>query len=78
MMVDFLQKKCKSYQDPNTSHFLHSLSTAPVITWKNVRIATPKAQDPDELTKHQTIPAGPPGDDFATWSLWYSAATLVI
>ena len=61
--VDFLQKKCKGYQDPSTSHFIHSLSTAPVVTWKNVRIATPKAQDPDELTKHQTIPADPPGDD---------------
>ena len=57
--VDFL-KKCKSYQGPNTSLLIHSLSTAPVITWKNIRIATPKAQDPDELTKHQTIPADPP------------------
>lgn len=60
--IDFL-KKCKSYQGPNINHFISSLSTSPVITWKNVRIATPKAQDPDELTKHQTIPADPPGDD---------------
>ena len=33
------------------------------VTWKNVRVAVPKAQDPDELTTHQTIPAEAPDQD---------------
>jgi len=62
-LVAFL-KKLKGYCEPASTYgFVHILPTTPVITWKNVRVAVPKAQDPDELTTHQTIPAEAPNQD---------------
>lgn len=36
------------------------LSATHALVWDRIRIAVPTAQDPDRLTKYQTIPAEPP------------------
>ena len=39
---------------------VHLLSTTHALVWDRIRVAVPTVQDPDRLTKHQTIPAEPP------------------
>ncbi len=39
---------------------VHLLSTTHALVWDRTRVAVPTVQDPDRLTKHQTIPAEPP------------------
>jgi len=36
------------------------LSTMRALVWDRIRVAVPTVQDPDQLMKHQTIPAEPP------------------
>ena len=39
---------------------VHFLSTTHALVWDRIRVAVPTVQNPDRLTKHQTIPAEPP------------------
>ena len=39
---------------------VHLLSATQALVWDRIRVAVPTVQDPNRLTKHQTIPAEPP------------------
>ena len=39
---------------------VHLISATQALIWDRIRVAIPTIQDPDQLTKYQTIPAEPP------------------